>query len=348
MFGSIFGLLLVILQIAAPGAVAGADDPRAEEIFEVAAQWMPEEATMVVATTIDWRFDDLRQVVVPWLNPDAEPGSLGSIEGLSTDLKSVIKEHVGVDITAIDAAAVSFDDDFLSAVLIGDIELPEDLTEVEVNDKRAYELVETSPVGPMGTELVPEIYYGFPVQDPKPMLVVTTDLDGLARIDAARDAEEDASLATSESGRALSALFEEAAGASMIAATTSEGAASEEETLAADIGIEAAVLRIADGVGVTIIDDDPETLDTIAAQVEQGMSMMRGELEYTVQHEDFFDLTERMGVLYAYHNLEALVAQLEPRRDETSISYEVRLAEDLFEYLPLMMLGSALPWIFLM
>lgn len=322
------GLLVALLQFSAPTLYADLDpdEPDAAQYFEYASPWLDEDVEAALATTTAWHTEEAEELITPLLIPHDEPSAPGSFEGLRDDVNTLLQEAAGFDITVIEGLVVAGSEERITAVAMGDIPTPEQFTEVDVAGNSAYKVEIPDVPHMLLAELAPDNLYAFPVDEPHPGLVLTTDLDELERIVSARDIGDDVSLAATDDGRALGELFGTTQSAPLAAAIIPDV---DPAATAAPADVDAGVVSLGQGIKLTLVDEDPVVLDEISRTVDQGVSMARATAEEEYRRDDFFGLSGQLSAIYFYHTIEGLLAQVEPERTETSLTYEVRLDDDV-------------------
>ncbi len=123
------------------GEVEEAEAPRSqlvEKAYEDAAVWLPADAIGIYIQSTEPFWDQIGELALPVANPDAEAGSLGTLEGLREDLGEFTRTYFGFDTWALDTVAVAIHGGGGVGVAFGDIEETPDLPSVDIGGETVY------------------------------------------------------------------------------------------------------------------------------------------------------------------------------------------------------------------
>ena len=310
----------------------------AAQAFEASAQWLPSDSDVVISLSGPSMWEALGYGLLPTTNPHAEPGTLGTIEGLRTDLGAVLDQYFGFDFGKSHSlvAAMDIDGNLVSLVLLGEFDDPTTATPVELGPKTAYELDINAA---LGQEMTPaNKLYALPIDEPRRGLVLSVGPEELASLTdgAGLDAVSDQST--------FARLFDDAYGSTLAVAITAE----HMQHMAADFAAmgmpvpSAAMVSYGDDLRATI-EGESVALERIATMAMDYLEHFRTETADRYHAEEYSYL-ERLEVIYLYHSITALSDQLLPELEGNSLRYEVELTDQgsRFEVL----LASLAPYAF--
>ena len=112
------------------------------EAYRAAAGYVPADAQIAYVSVhegLGWEVlgDDL----LPLANPDAEPGEVGTVEGLREELREYSIRTYGVDLSGAEGAVVAGSmTGSIGGVIFGDFDEPQGLEEIEFEAGVAYEV----------------------------------------------------------------------------------------------------------------------------------------------------------------------------------------------------------------
>lgn len=317
--------VLIATLVAATGCAStpGVDDPipahelDAKTTYDAAADWLPADSFVVATTAGEPPWEQIVLSGLPTAAPDAEPGELGTPEGLQSDLRGEYVEMVGFDPTNTDALAVSASDDGISMVMFGTYDEPRGLDVVEFGDRTGYAL----PIDDLLSEMdfdADEVIYLLPIDDPRPGLVATTDRSFLER--AVDEETPDAGLRNANSGETYDRLFDSTRG-------TTVGIASVFGAFVDDLdadpeSVDAAALRFGDDHVGVVLSGDPDELRELDDELNQQAESSLEALDELWEADDS-EWPIRLISGYGRHTLASIAGQLSPGVDGDWLDYRI-------------------------
>lgn len=307
------------------------------EVFEAASAWLP-AGSALAAGGVDptsWYFDD--QHLLPTADPGGEPGDPGTLEGLQRDLERLFRAHLGFDPGRTEAWFIGGGLDGGTAVLFGDFDEPEGFEEIEINDRKGYQLPLDTTNFDQG-ELF-EWTYLLPIDEPRPGLVLAGSIEQLERLDAETNGDESqqSSLATGPYGDTYATLFEDVGHASW-------AVASPIGEIASIFGVHdsiphAAAFSFGDVLRLTFIGDDAD-LSSLQLMVDHQIEEMRTKIEENYRRQDP-ELVDEYTAVYGYHSFESIARQLDtPKVTDGRLHYEVAIRD--FNWGVITMMGTSI------
>lgn len=331
---------------------ADSDAPRADYVadaYDDAAQWLPADSLMVGVQADEILWDLLGDLALPMADPDAEPGEVGTLEGLQRDAAELSRQHFGFDIWQVDATVVSIHDQGGLAVMLGDVGQPADVPTVEVAGNTVYVVdlsgyLEDDLMSPgvddledLGVDFdeASEVYL-LPIDEPRSGLVATLDVDEMESIIEAGDED---TLAGADIGTTFEERFEQTAGAEFAGVVAIEEAAhrleeaeeiEEIEEIEEEFGLpEWLTFSFGDALNLSatgqreVLAKIEDATTDIVDEVDEWADDLESEVDESPAGE--------MALAYVRHVVESISAQSEPNwRADNRLEYEVKLSGGLF------------------
>ncbi len=302
--------------------------PGADEIYDDAARWLAPDTEWAMVAAWEPFWEVFGNQLLPTALPDADPGTPGTLEGFQSDFATLLTEHFSIDPTSADALAIGIGpDESLSAVLFGDIELPDHLSPISIGEHEAYRLNEV---------------HEFVVNTPSNLLLHVTDEPRPGLVLAEQSHLEEALQGDSPSppqgmGKLLHRLDDPS-----IAIAFSRGSLVDNMVTHRGFPLpEYGVLGMGRTQASLIARDDDATLDDLESMIDH----FRDEGQRSIEdHSDthYPDITDALIVLHLYHLSHSVLAQLQPTRDDGHLRYNIGYEGTPYGAIHLLGLGAAL------
>lgn len=302
--------------------------PDVVEAYQAGAQWLPRDVNAVAAGTWTPVWERLGDGLLPTALPDAQPGDVGTVEGLREDLREILSSEFGFDPTPGDTVVIGASPpQTVVAVVFGEFDEPADeLRAGEVVDRAMYEFE-------VGTGQIDRLQATF-VDEPRRGLVVAMD-PGLLEASLTGRAD-DRTLAGSATGREFGRLFGEIEGATVGMAFS---LGQLRQMVGGDQPIpESGVAGYRSNYIEAVLEGDRATLD----QLEQLVSTVMDEAaeEYDDQFGDAEPGTfENITAIYGRHLEASVIDQLTPEIEDGRLRVDLELTDS--PYQQYMWLGMA-------
>ena len=292
------------------------------EVYEDAARWLPSSSVVVMSTAHQNFWELVGEGLLPTVNPDAEPGSAGTVEAMRSDLVEIIKDTIGFDAASTEAVVVGGHMMGGTAVLFGEFEMSDELLEVDVNDRQGYEWImddeEFSDPYAQPTSL-----FLLPIDEPRQGLVVSFDIDMLRQLER----DKDLSLASVPRGAAIAERMRAHDGG-----THTVVVPLQDIPMLAMFGMPAldwATIHFDSYQSRMIFEfEGPETsLDQVAQYVSMARSAMQDGADEIYNEFEGEEFMEGVSGLFMEHLFAAVDGQLEPQRETGRLRYEMRFSE---------------------
>lgn len=320
------------------------DEPPATyvvEAYEDAAPWLPADSIGVFVQAGEPFWDQVGELLLPMANPEAEPGDIGTREGLKADLAEFTHHFFGFDTLQIDSVAVAIHGEGGVGVAFGDVDHSLDLPTVDVADTPAYvvdltafmeddfiasDLQQLEDQG-LDTDRFSKLYL-LPIDEPRTGFVGALDVTELEAIVTADDAD---TLAESDAGAVYDEFFARTEGAEMaivgsLTKTAEAIAALDGDTWDSDGDyLEWLAFSYGDALAFTMTGDEyiltdiesstGEFLDEVGEMIDEFTPMLAG------------SLGGDLAFAYVEHKAESIFAQTEPQwLDDETLHYELALS----------------------
>lgn len=293
-------------------------DLQASEVYEDASEWLPADSAAVATMVGEESWREAAQHMLPTSIPGAEPGQLGTAEGLEQDLRDEYRRILGFDPTDTFAMTVAITDGGGTVVMDGDYDDPEGLDELEVHGQTVY----TAAVrdwfdDPQLQDIDLDVYF-LPIDEPRDGMVATTDRQVLE--DRLNGDEEAATLANDERGDVYARLYDEIDDASL-------AMVSPLAEVAEQLQLDA---QLPDAVAFSLRDDDfgifatgeSDSLEELDEQLRAAVDEWFSPVHEVLGWEDL-NVFDRLVLTYGYHGAASLTGQLDDAVHEEMLRYEV-------------------------
>lgn len=308
---TVFMILVFLLFGSAPGSGADLDGT---EAYELASPWLSDDTAAVVSIARgDVGAPLIEDLLGPLMMADDGAAEVGTLTGLRTDIHGLFETHEVIP-GGIDAVVVGAGENGGTAVVFGDIEVPEAVPTVDVGAGSVYEVpLDGLPVpaqigGMLGT------LYAMPIVDPRPGLLIATnleDLEGFATTGAQH-------ASTGERFPEISSLLHDTGDAWLVAAAVLDDGdfdVPEQQPVPHTLA-----LSLERGVRLSMSGDE-HTLETIIGYMQMALTAFRSEAREKYERDDLPPV-EQLASIYSYHSAEALVDQFEPQAGDGQLHYE--------------------------
>lgn len=282
------------------------------EVYDVLGVAIPDDVNTVTVVTWPVLWDALGNSLLPLANPDAAPGEVGTVDGVRDEIATLWQQRYGFDAAQIEGAVVAMDDDLRGAVLLAELQPPDDAETVEIGDHQGFRVSAT-----LGN-IIPASGYVAPIEAQQPAFAYAEDVDELRRmLDAAAlyDAPPEE--------RELTQMMQLTEGARVASATTTNLV---ERLPYVDVENvpERGVVSLGNELRMTAFGDD-DALEATSKDVEKLFDQLMEKMSdaYDSAHND----GPGVGMLhvYGYHGLAGIAAQLDPQFGDGRLDYTVHV-----------------------
>ena len=322
-----------------------ADEPRAQYVskaYEDAARWLPAETVAVYVQSTEPFWDMIGDLVLPMANPDAEPGSAGTVEGLRRDMSEFSRQYFGFDTWQVDTVVMAVHDSGGLGVAFGDFDTSLDLPTTEIDGKTVYivdlahfleddlfasELQQFEDQG-VDSEFFSSIYL-LPIDKPRSGFVGALDP---AELESILAADETDTLAASKAGERYAQFFDRTKGAQLAvvgslhkadrALSALEG---HQENLLDDDFVDWVAFSFGDALKLTVT-GDRHTLEDLELRADDLLFQLR---DLTDEYAPMLagSVYGDMALAYVQHTVESIAAQIVPRwLSEETLRFDVALS----------------------
>lgn len=287
--------------------------------YDAAADWLPADSLVVAAAVGEPGWEQWQGEMLPTAIPDAEPGEVGTAEGLEQELREEYVAMLGFDPMDSHAAAVGVTEEGFTAVIFGVDDRPAELEEIEVGDEKVFVLESSDLSGmPAVQQVLDMSVYLFPVDAPANMMVVTTQREWL---EAVVDSDQTGpSLAAADNGEQYRRLFAE----------SSEATAAAVSPWSSVLGEVAAGEPIPDVVRMTVDDEqvglvaegEPEVLAQLDEYVQQALRNWSQPIDEALGADEGWKGLDTL-LIYGRHGMASIAGQLEDSVYDDRLEYTV-------------------------
>ncbi len=311
-------ILVFLLFGSAPGTGGDLDGA---EAYELASPWLSDDTAAVVSIARgDVGAPLIEDVLGPLMMADDGAAGLGTLSALRTDIHALFEDHQVVP-GSVDALVIGASEQGGSAVVFGDIEVPQAVPTVDVGGQSVYQVpLDGLPLPPQVGGMLGTLY-AMPIVDPRPGLLIATnpeELEGVGTTGAQH-------ASTGERFPEISSLLQDTGDAWLVAAAMLDQVdfdVPEQEPVPDSVA-----LSIERGVRLSMSGDD-STLEGITGYMEMAVTGFRGAAREQYERDDL-PLMQQLASIYSYHYAEALAEQLEPRSADGQLHYQFEAKEGI-------------------
>lgn len=317
--------------------VEALEGPDVTDAYQLGKEWLPGDAMVVVSASGESIWEMLGEDLLPMSNPEADPGELGTVEGVREDLKNIVAGELGFDPTEADKVVAAASLERTVVVLFGDIDEPDGSAVDTIAGTDVYELGHPMPAVQMGPG---QGATAAMIEEPRRGVVISSEPAFVGQLLEARNGGDDAeNLAGAAMGDEYARLFEEVEGSRIAVA----GAPGPVAGLAADQMPlpDSAVAGGSTTAMKATIEGSDETLYQISELVEQSLQVAHDEFD-AVYDDAQPGTVDRLAAIYTRHLMAALDDQLQSSPEDGQLRFDVQLSGSPTTFAMVAGVGAAL------